>query len=355
MLLLIIIIVAVVGIFIASKASGENYFQSIGQSVTNLFGGSNNSASSQAQGVPLQITQDTKTIITLKNATSITIKSNQEIAMSKDNSRVNLMFSKKSTDEQSNQIFWYVAEITNLGLGDTPVIFSVKSNSGQEQQLQVVVTRQGFNLPFGLSTVQDWPNSKYTADGDSMTAMVNKQYKLPMDYAPKELVDIHKDLLLYTNSTSPFLIRADAGDALRVMANDLHKQTGKNLVITSAYRDYNNQYSTYVNWVKDLGQVQADAISARPGFSEHQLGTAIDFVDQQTGLDLTNNFDNGVAGKWLQANSYKYGFVQSYPAGKETVTGYQHEAWHYRYIGIDNATKVKESGLTLKEWLEKNQ
>jgi D-alanyl-D-alanine carboxypeptidase len=156
---------------------------------------------------------------------------------------------------------------------------------------------------------------------------------------------------LYTNSQG-IRLRSEAADNLALMLKDLQKTTGKIAVIASGYRSINDQFKQYVSWVTELGQEEADKVSARPGYSEHSLGTVVDFMSQDSGFTFTNEFDNTIAGKWLLENSYKYGFVQSYPKGKEAITGYNYEAWHYRYIGVENALDLKESNLTLKEWIE---
>ncbi|NLA46732.1 MAG: M15 family metallopeptidase, partial [Firmicutes bacterium] len=94
----------------------------------------------------------------------------------------------------------------------------------------------------------------------------------------------------------------------------------------------------------------ANRFSARPGQSEHQLGTTVDFGG--TSADWTTGFANTKQGKWLLNNAHLYGFALSYPEGKESVTGYIYEPWHFRYIGVAVAKEWKESGLVLCEFLK---
>jgi D-alanyl-D-alanine carboxypeptidase len=92
-------------------------------------------------------------------------------------------------------------------------------------------------------------------------------------------------------------------------------------------------------------------VSARPGHSEHQLGTTADISNADVGYRLTEEFGETPAGRWLAENAWRYGFVLSYPEGAEAVTGYKYEPWHFRWVGEAAAAAVRDSGLTLHEWL----
>ncbi len=128
------------------------------------------------------------------------------------------------------------------------------------------------------------------------------------------------------------------------------QEKGFELYVNSGYRSYLEQVSTYNYWVQTNGQAYADRTSARPGHSEHQLGTTADVAAR--GLEL-EAFSGTPEAAWIAANSYKYGFIVSYPDGKEAITGYAPEPWHIRYVGKDVAQQVKDSGLTLHEFLLK--
>ena len=120
---------------------------------------------------------------------------------------------------------------------------------------------------------------------------------------------------------------------------------GLNLSLISGFRSYELQNSVYNNYVSWYGQASADTFSARPGHSEHQTGLAFDIGK------LENSFGETASGKWLAENCHLYGFIIRYPKGKQNITGYKYEPWHVRYLGVDIATKVKNSGLTLEEYL----
>ena len=93
------------------------------------------------------------------------------------------------------------------------------------------------------------------------------------------------------------------------------------------------------------GQAAADRFSARPGHSEHQTGLAFDLNS------ITDEFKDTDEGKWVTENCHNYGFIIRYPADKESVTGYMYEPWHIRYLGVETAQAVHDSGLCLEEYL----
>ncbi|MDH6532166.1 D-alanyl-D-alanine carboxypeptidase [Aurantimicrobium minutum] len=125
---------------------------------------------------------------------------------------------------------------------------------------------------------------------------------------------------------------------------------GVNFGIISAYRDYNTQVALYNKYVNRDGQEAADTYSARPGHSEHQTGLAVDFDDGGS-CYLTACFESTAAGQWLATHAYEYGFVLRYPAGKEAITGFTYEPWHFRYVGVELATEMHNTGIqTLEEF-----
>jgi D-alanyl-D-alanine carboxypeptidase len=170
----------------------------------------------------------------------------------------------------------------------------------------------------------------------SLWVVVNKTRPLnPTTYAPA---------LAALNLPGGGQMRPEAAAALRQMFADYQAQSGAQLKVVSAYRSYSTQVSTYNGWVSRLGKAQADRQSARPGFSEHQTGLAVDI---NTGAD--QGFGKTPAGLWLAANSYRYGFVVRYPDGQEPVTGYEYEPWHFRFVGVDLATEMHTTGVPTLE------
>lgn len=188
-----------------------------------------------------------------------------------------------------------------------------------------------------------------TRDGNDLLVLVNKKYKLPSTYAPNDLVKASNSGIRRGDSYS---LRNTVIADLTSMVTD-SKTDGIDLSIVSGYRSYQTQVNTYNYWLsKNNNDVEyVDTFSARPGHSQHQLGTVIDFSSIEISDQLGDSFANTRASKWLIENAYKYGFVLSYPKGYESTTGYKYESWHYRYIGKENALEMKNSGMILENYL----
>jgi D-alanyl-D-alanine carboxypeptidase len=147
-------------------------------------------------------------------------------------------------------------------------------------------------------------------------------------------------------------VRALMIDDLRAMARAA-KRAGKAIAVRSAYRSYQQQEATFAYWVRVSGRQAALKSSARPGHSEHQLGTTID-VRSASSTKAPWDYEDWARtgpGAWMKANAWRYGFVMSYPKGKQRVTCYAYEPWHYRYVGKPMAEAIRASGLTTREYL----
>ncbi|MCI9110806.1 MAG: M15 family metallopeptidase [Bacilli bacterium] len=171
--------------------------------------------------------------------------------------------------------------------------------------------------------------------------LVNKYYSLPDKYKPENIVDV-SNWYSYGN----LKLNKEAYEAFKKMFNDAKKED-ITLIINSGYRTYDYQQEVYDQYKTLYDEQYADGIAARPDFSEHQTGLALDIITYNT---KGKDFDKTDAFKWLQKNAHKYGFILRYPKDKEDITGYSYESWHYRYLGKDLATKVKNSGLTYDEY-----
>ena len=169
--------------------------------------------------------------------------------------------------------------------------------------------------------------------------LVNKFYKLDSNYIPEDLFTID-------SKYGQGQIKSNVYEAYKKMYNDATKQN-LHLKITSPYRSYNTQSNLYNKYVNRDGKAKADTYSARPGYSEHQTGLALDIITSTSNLDT---FENTQEFKWLQANAYKYGFILRYPKDKEDITGYSYESWHYRYVGEETAKKIKKLDITFDEY-----
>lgn len=168
---------------------------------------------------------------------------------------------------------------------------------------------------------------------------ISKNFEKSFDFIPFT----HKDVTVNINS----IIFND----LKRLLNDAN-QDEIVLYFNSSYRDYEAQVEINERFLKYYGDDLGELLSASPGHSEHQLGTAIDFSSQEVKNGLVRDFTDTKAFEWLNNNAWKHGFVLSYPEGKEEITGYSFESWHWRYIGIEQAKDLHEMPeLTLREYL----
>ncbi|MBW6463032.1 MAG: M15 family metallopeptidase [Bacillota bacterium] len=189
------------------------------------------------------------------------------------------------------------------------------------------------------------PSLPVISDGDYLLALVTKETTLKSDYVPSDLRTVPE----YLSPAYSMQLRADALEQLELLWNAA-AYDGVMLKIRSAYRSYNTQKGLFQDYANRYGEEEANRFSARAGQSEHQLGTTVDFGG--TSVDLKAAFADTLQGQWLKENAHYFGFAMSYPAGKEHITGYIFEPWHYRYIGIEAAAEWKASGETLREYLE---
>lgn len=123
---------------------------------------------------------------------------------------------------------------------------------------------------------------------------------------------------------------------------------GYQLYVTSGYRGYDEQTEVFATYLAEGGEVHALQYAAKPGYSEHQTGRAIDIF---TPGETTKTFAASPVAKWLAEHAYKYGFILRYPAGKEDITGYNFEPWHYRYVGQEAAADIQQRNITLEEYV----
>lgn len=175
--------------------------------------------------------------------------------------------------------------------------------------------------------------------------LVNKYYSLPSDYEPDDLVTISQNYAW--GDLGSQRVRKVAYDAFLDMWNAAN-QEGYYLMVNSSYRSYDSQQSVYDSYEKQRGKKYADSIAARPGSSEHQTGLAMDIFSKTN--TNKNTFKDSETAKWLKDNSYKYGFILRYPENLESITGYNYEAWHFRYVGVDIATTIYKENITFEEY-----
>ena len=194
----------------------------------------------------------------------------------------------------------------------------------------------------------EYRNGAYYIDG---ILIANKSYPLDKSYIP---TGTHKATTSGMSHCAECIIE-DGYQAFMKMKQDI-ASTGITMWIQSGYRSYTLQESLYNGYVKRSGRIEADTYSARPGHSEHQTGYAFDVCASKDGKNypcITSGFNGTEPALWLKDNCYKYGFILRYPEGKDNETGYKHESWHFRYVGVELATKLYNNGnwITLEDYL----
>jgi zinc D-Ala-D-Ala carboxypeptidase len=181
---------------------------------------------------------------------------------------------------------------------------------------------------------------------DWRKTLLDTRYRLPSTYEPPILQSVTRAGF---SKAGGFVVRSVVIDDLKALRGAA-AAAGTPIEIVAAYRSFEQQATLFQKRKKDLGLTEAKRKTARPGHSEHQLGTAIDFKTQGA-TDVSVRWDSTATGQWMLENAWTFGFIQSYPQGSSDVTCYGYEPWHYRYVGRDVAAAIHQSGLTVREYL----
>lgn len=187
---------------------------------------------------------------------------------------------------------------------------------------------------------------------DEITMLVNKDNLLDEFYVPQDLVLMDHNENNFHNYFNPNLKPMLSQKVLPYfyrMLNDAKKDEIY-LAIGSGYRSYKYQEQIWHSWVEKKGLEYTQKYVAPPGASEHQTGLAFDIACFRKGIFFDELEDTDEEINWLKENAYKYGFILRYPKGKENITGYSYEPWHYRYVGRELATYLSQNNLTLEEY-----
>ena len=179
---------------------------------------------------------------------------------------------------------------------------------------------------------------------DSLMVLVNKLNRLQSNYVPHDLEQISLNY-----ATNNKFLRKEAKENFEKLSSDA-KKIGYSIIAVSAYRDYDYQENLFNNYVKEKGENYALKCSAKAGHSEHQTGLSVDVMGSNNDYD---QFEKSKEFDWMKNNSYKYGFILRYPKGKEYITVFKYEPWHYRYVGKDIASIIYTEGITLEEYYKK--
>ena len=187
-----------------------------------------------------------------------------------------------------------------------------------------------------------------TGASDELT-LVNKEHPLPPEYVPSDLV-VPNVPFSFAEDHPKKQMRQEAAEALENLFAAAAKD-GIHLVAVSGFRSYERQEAIFQRNASQMGEAEANRVSARPGESEHQTGLAMDVSAASVDYRLTEEFGSTEEGRWLQNNAARFGFIIRYPKEKEHVTGYQYDPWHLRYVGSRAAQTIAYIALTFEEFL----
>ena len=219
------------------------------------------------------------------------------------------------------------------------------SNEPYEYYYNENTDQEGTPLPGTANSKTSMP---LDTNPSSITVLVNRTYLLPTTYVPEDLIEPNVKFD-FSYSSDKRKLRKIAANALEKLFQRAEKQ-GITFYGVSGYRSYARQEQIYNNNVATRGVEATDAVSAKPGSSEHQTGLAIDISAQSVGCRLDQELGNTIEGQWLAQNAHKFGYIIRYPKGKDKITGYTYEPWHIRFVGKALAKKLYSSGLTLEEY-----
>lgn len=281
--------------------------------------------------------------IEYKNITNFAQNINKLLAKEYNAEEINYIISQQVNninillDMKHFEILNY-KDITNFDITkiDRYIAYQEK-NTNYDTKTVVNYVNFGLDLK-GYSSYTSYTNEEAQND---LTILVNKYHKLPDDYEPNDLV-----YLSYTNGGYRYQLRKEAALHFEELT-EVAKIDNVIFYPFSAYRSFTTQTTLYNNYKRRDGEEKADTYSARPGFSEHQTGLAIDVRSSTLNDNLTNKDY-----EWMLNNSYKYGFIVRYPKGKQHITQFIEEPWHIRYLGVELATKVHDSNLTYDEYYD---
>ncbi|MBW4839257.1 MAG: M15 family metallopeptidase [Paenibacillaceae bacterium] len=188
------------------------------------------------------------------------------------------------------------------------------------------------------------------ADPQSVAVLINKQFALPEEYEPKDLV--YPDVrFTFKDKIEKRMMRKEAAAALEELFEGAEKD-GIYLAGVSAYRSHRTQTALFNRYVEKDGEEVAKTYSAVPGHSEHETGLAIDVSGSDGKCAAESCFGDTKEAAWLADHVTEYGFIIRYPEGKEDITGYKYEPWHLRYVGNEIAADIGERNITLEEYYD---
>ena len=183
----------------------------------------------------------------------------------------------------------------------------------------------------------------------SYLALVNRCYRVSSEFEPGDLSVV--DVESVNTTWGPHLMRESAARALEDMFQAAAEEEGLVLLARNGHRPHERQEVFHNNAIASLGLEEGRRVSAVPGHSEHQLGLAMDITAHSVDERLIEEFANTPEGIWVNQNAHRFGFIISYPYGREADTGFVYEPWHIRFVGIEVATEMFYAGQILEEFL----
>lgn len=264
---------------------------------------------------------------------------NKKTTKDKDNNIEEKNNSKDKTPEKEltemekakRDISYYIDENTEM--------YQEYRNKNKDLPIETIIT----NVNIGLNN-DYYTNTKESKYQNTYKILVNKYNYVTENYIPENLETVSSEY-----SSKSLKLVSYAKDAFEEMAKAA-KAENYTIRAMSSYRDYAYQNTLYNNYAKKDGYEAADTYSARPGYSEHQTGLA---VDVDNAKEYFTNFEKTKEFTWMQENAYKYGFILRFPANKVTETGYQYESWHYRYVGKEIAGYINKNKISYEEYYAK--
>lgn len=257
-----------------------------------------------------------------------------------DMEQVDEVPSKETDSDFVYDTGWYFIDSTvdTSTAGDYEVTIRACDRSGNEAE--------PISFHVKVNEILSADGSHISYNTDSLLVVANKKYALPDGYEPSDL------RLVNTISTKDCYMKEEAASALENMFTAASKE-GITLVSCSGYRSAATQDILYNSYVSRYGVSISDTISSRPSHSDHQTGLAMDIGDHDQATVFTSSMENTPEGQWLYQHAHEYGFILRYPKGKDEITGYTFEPWHYRYIGVEDAMALYNISpdYTLEEYL----
>ena len=216
-----------------------------------------------------------------------------------------------------------------------------------QDNIQITDNKTLLVFPNQLCVFYDEINGIPISDNIDIYSIIGKAFYYQNIINFPDLVNLNS---LNISTLGNIQLRQEPAIWLKYMTDNIKSQN-ISYTISSGFRDISLQEYIFDFKVNSMGEQNAMKIAAKPGFSEHHLGTTVDIITYENNLKLLPTYTRTKLFKWLEENAFKYGFVQSYPLGKSVETGFSYEPWHYRYVGINLANIIHNSNITLYEYL----